>query len=535
MAALEEERVRHAASQDGRIAALEAEDATGIRLRDWIRRGEEPANIIRDVKHKRTTVANAFYGAELVRWLMASRRFPHISTEEEAVMYGQTLVDSGIIHHVQDKAGFQNDEATLYRFRVDDGSFLDQRLARQVHGWGTRLYLRLHGLENLRIIRDQTHHMKTYASVFQGSDLIDFLLDEGDVDSRNEDARDEGRSIGAALLNAEFIEHVFNEHEFEDKALFYRFRTDKVLQALPTAASDDAATNVESATDRGAISSGQSLQRKPSKATGVAMAAAAAAAAASPHPSAGFRLGHVRQAHIRQINLDMGPSGFGFVLSGERPPWVRAVDSDSAAARAGIIPGDYIVRVNSQDVTRMAHTAVVDLLQGTGDVMQLSLYDREAWQARVESQHAHAPQARRMTMNGDVSPQHSQAYIFSSVSNKQITATERLVESMEGMAAVYERLKLLRAQEAETVALLSKPTDTGLEAYRATALQRLRQRIGSYKVRFSAETRGVAGVAERGQHKWKEEKAHHLPRHKSHSMSDANGVYRAPAARQRCV
>ena len=174
--------------------------------------------------------------------------------------------------------------------------------------------------------------------------------------------------------------------------------------------------------------------------------------------------------------------GFGFVLSGERPPWVRAVDSGSPAAEAGIIPGDYIVRVNGQDVTRLGHAAVVALLQSSSDVIKLSLYDREAWQARVEEKHAHAPQARRMTMNGDISPQHSQAYIFSSVSNKQVTATERLVENMEGMAAVYERLKLLRAQEAATLALLSKPATPGYEAFRATALQRLRQRIGGYKV-----------------------------------------------------
>lgn len=86
-------------------------------------------------------------------------------------MYGQSLLDSGIIHHVFDKLHsfevgccglyrcllvqtttfVQNDDATPYRFRVDDGTFLDPRLTQDVREWGMRLYLRLNGMETLNV------------------------------------------------------------------------------------------------------------------------------------------------------------------------------------------------------------------------------------------------------------------------------------------------------------------------------------------------------------------------------------------------
>lgn len=59
---MEQERVRHAGSLAGRIAALEAEDTTGQRLRDLIKISTDPPNIIRELKHKRSTVVNGFYG-----------------------------------------------------------------------------------------------------------------------------------------------------------------------------------------------------------------------------------------------------------------------------------------------------------------------------------------------------------------------------------------------------------------------------------------------------------------------------------------
>lgn len=116
-----------------------------------------------------------FPGAELVKWLTASPRVRHIANEDEAIMYGQSLLDCGIIHHVFDKLHSfeviwtlsqganwkliasmllsQNDANTPYRFRVDDGTFLDPRLTQDVREWGMRLYLRLHGAESVDVRR----------------------------------------------------------------------------------------------------------------------------------------------------------------------------------------------------------------------------------------------------------------------------------------------------------------------------------------------------------------------------------------------
>lgn len=97
-------------------------------------------------------------------------------------MFGQSLLDCGIIHHVFDKlhsfevpcllsfavvrkdcameifipGSFpflpQNDDNTPYRFRVDDGTFLDPRLTQDVREWGLRLYLRLYGVETNNVV-----------------------------------------------------------------------------------------------------------------------------------------------------------------------------------------------------------------------------------------------------------------------------------------------------------------------------------------------------------------------------------------------
>ena len=42
--------------------------------------------------------------------------------------------------------------------------------------------------------------------------------------------RDDGRTVGTALLQAGFIHHVADEHGFQDKVLFYRFTADDMVR-----------------------------------------------------------------------------------------------------------------------------------------------------------------------------------------------------------------------------------------------------------------------------------------------------------------
>lgn len=48
--------------------------------------------------------------------------------------------------------------------------------------------------------------------------------------------------------------------------------------------------------------------------------------------------------------MHRGDGGFGFSLSGNAPVYIRSVDTVSAAARAGVEPGDYVIGINGEDV-----------------------------------------------------------------------------------------------------------------------------------------------------------------------------------------
>lgn len=70
-------------------------------------------------------------------------------------------------------------------------------------------------------IKDRYYHLKRYHVSFVGSEAIDWFLANGFASSR-----EEGVKLGQSLLDADLVHHVVDEHNFEDKGLFYRFRQD---------------------------------------------------------------------------------------------------------------------------------------------------------------------------------------------------------------------------------------------------------------------------------------------------------------------
>lgn len=71
------------------------------------------------------------------------------------------------------------------------------------------------------IIKDRYYHLRKYHSSFVGSEAIDWFIANGFATTRQE-----GIQIGQALLDADLVHHVVDEHNFEDRELFYRFRQD---------------------------------------------------------------------------------------------------------------------------------------------------------------------------------------------------------------------------------------------------------------------------------------------------------------------
>nr|6X23_A Chain A, mbSHANK1 protein [Monosiga brevicollis] len=80
-----------------------------------------------------------------------------------------------------------------------------------------------------------------------------------------------------------------------------------------------------------------------------------------------------------------GDKGFGFRLSGAthsaaeqtaQGQWVRNVDPDGQAARAGLQAGDRLLELNGVDVSFWSHRKVVDEIKRSGDVVAFRIARR---------------------------------------------------------------------------------------------------------------------------------------------------------------
>ncbi|XP_019365276.1 PREDICTED: phosphatidylinositol 3,4,5-trisphosphate-dependent Rac exchanger 1 protein [Gavialis gangeticus] len=177
-------------------------------------------NLIKDRRRKLSTVPKCFLGNEFVSWLM---EIGEISKPEEGVNLGQALLENGIIHHVSDKHQFKN-EQVMYRFRYDDGTYKPRSELEDIMSKGVRLYCRLHSLY-IPVIKDRDYHLKTYKSVIPASKLVDWLIAQGDCQTR-----EEAVALGVGLCNNGFMHHVLEKSEFKDESLYFRFYADEEME-----------------------------------------------------------------------------------------------------------------------------------------------------------------------------------------------------------------------------------------------------------------------------------------------------------------
>jgi hypothetical protein len=84
---------------------------------------------------------------------------------------------------------------------------------------GEQLRNILHG--ESKLIRDRKYHLRTYKECFVGGEMVDWLIDRGEVSTR-----EEGVEVMQKLLDYGVIHHVVDDHCFKDEKLFYRFRRD---------------------------------------------------------------------------------------------------------------------------------------------------------------------------------------------------------------------------------------------------------------------------------------------------------------------
>lgn len=53
---------------------------------------------------------------------------------------------------------------------------------------------------------------------------------------------------------------------------------------------------------------------------------------------------------LRLIQVVREADSFGFVIKSSSPAYIESVDRGGAADKAGILPGDYLIKVNGIDI-----------------------------------------------------------------------------------------------------------------------------------------------------------------------------------------
>lgn len=389
----------------GNIEQLEHMEVVliGERLREAL----QDANLIKNRKYHLRTYRSCIVGKELVDWLVRNK---HCATREAAIDGLKVLQQHSLIHHVCDDHEIK-DELLFYRFRRDDDTYMKDkdlslfyRALELYNGLSTR---------SVNIIRSYQQDGELYRNAFQGSEFVDYLLGEGTVYSR-----EEAVILGRRLLENDTIRHVTDDFHFrDDSRLLYQFTLDfskrrqlsEVFNYVPhNRKRDDRQTNTtakdrqfqfhtpksspthspersrrrhsiggnsdflvvegdnkgtlgNAGDDRLRSMSGDSGNGTDCSETGceqfgttrsVLLRHATVAELESPDTP------YIKQT----IKIRSDPVGYGFVIRGNSPIYVQAVDPMGPAAVAGLKVRQYIYSVNGVYVLRSDHKTVGKLI-----------------------------------------------------------------------------------------------------------------------------------------------------------------------------
>uniref|UniRef100_A0A7M4FS77 Na(+)/H(+) exchange regulatory cofactor NHE-RF1 n=1 Tax=Crocodylus porosus TaxID=8502 RepID=A0A7M4FS77_CROPO len=97
------------------------------------------------------------------------------------------------------------------------------------------------------------------------------------------------------------------------------------------------------------------------------------------------------QAAPRLCCLEKGPSGYGFHLHGEKGKpgqFIRLVEPDSPAERAGLRAGDRLLEVNGYNVEQDSHQQVVGRIRAAASAVRLLVVDPGAAEPRAPAPEA---------------------------------------------------------------------------------------------------------------------------------------------------
>ncbi|XP_060898438.1 DEP domain-containing mTOR-interacting protein [Labrus mixtus] len=389
---------RRAMARQHKAEVMIAGEQLRLRLHD--------GKLIKDRRYHLRTYPNCFVAQELTDWLVSHKEAPDRVT---AVCLMQHLIDQDIVHHVCDKRPVFKDAKLLYRFRTDDGTFpLNTEV--KIFMRGHRLYDHLIGDKN-SILELREEHGVQYQRSFPGCQLIDWLLQNGEAESRRQ-----GIELCRALQEHGIIQHVTKKRDFFDSGLLYQFcinfrRRRRLSELLNESEQDDdesvvvatpgdnhtdspfvlrksqpqegnsAFQSVGSSKDLKQVTSGRrgSLSSLQLHTDGFPLLVQPSSASLVRYNPKSVLRRHFTceellapgAPFIKKVLTVIGDAlGWGFVIRGISPVYVQAVDPESPAATAGIKARQFVCQVNGQCVLYLDYKTVRRLVMtGTRTVV----------------------------------------------------------------------------------------------------------------------------------------------------------------------
>ncbi|XP_042590058.1 DEP domain-containing mTOR-interacting protein isoform X1 [Cyprinus carpio] len=299
---------------------------------------------------------------------------------------------------VCDKWPVFKDAQYLYRFRKDDGTF-PFNIEVKIFMRGQRLY------EHLITSKDsilQTRQEKgvAYDRSFPGYMLIDWLLQNGEIESRRE-----GLDLCKALLKHGIIQHVSLKHHFFDSGLLYQFcinfrRRRRLSELLHETENEEVECIIQqSQEDQAGSPEGNSdflsvqptldgrcgsLTHLQQSSRGYPLTASLTVALAVRCNPTSVLKRHVTceelfspgAPYVKRVLTILGDAlGWGFVVRGKSPCYVQAVDPASPAAAAGIKVRQFVCRVNGHGVLHLDYHTLSKLVMTGPRVVTLEVME----------------------------------------------------------------------------------------------------------------------------------------------------------------
>lgn len=358
---------------------------TGEQLRLRLHEGK----VVKDRRHHLRTYPNCFVAKELIDWLLEHKE---ASDRDTAIKIMQKLLDQSIIHHVCDEHKEFKDMKLFYRFRKDDGTFpLDNEA--KVFMRGQRIYEKLMMNTETSILATREEEGETFERTLVASELVDWLLAEGEMATR-----EEAEHLGRRLLEHGIMQHVTNKHHFVDGGLLYQFRLNfrrrrRLMELLNERCrtipeSHDSPFCLRKQNPDGGNTSFLSVS--PTKEikliVGIRRSSMSSSCGSSGYYSSSPTLSSSppvlcnpksvlkRQVSPEELQTPGGPYikktftivgdavGWGFVVRGSKPCHIQAVDPSGPAAAAGMKVCQFVISVNGLNVLSLDYRTVSNLI-----------------------------------------------------------------------------------------------------------------------------------------------------------------------------